>query len=266
MINKTIDDNIKKLAQNIGISFTNLLFISELALLLFFEKFNYSKLNIKTTMYKDITKQIYIFLYNSNVVVGFALILCISLLLNFVPISNLEDGYPKNTSRGFYCGAAFPKLFTIFIYYIHDIWIYAVAALMITGNVISFKALASLSNISNFLLGFNILYFIISLFYVNISTFDYTHSIELDDYLILNKNNKYALVKNSSYTDPLFLLVELNQTGDKGSIIVYSSGFAEVKYAFDNVQNLTNTPKPISTSPAPHLSFSERRKFSMVKK
>ena len=58
---------LKLLSQNIGIPFTNLLFIGELSLLLFFKNFNFSKLNINLSTFSYITYKVYTFLYSINV-------------------------------------------------------------------------------------------------------------------------------------------------------------------------------------------------------
>ena len=69
---------LKLLSQNIGISFTNLLFIGELSLLLFFKNFNFSKLNINLSTFRDITYKVYTFLYSINVLLWNCKIVCVN--------------------------------------------------------------------------------------------------------------------------------------------------------------------------------------------
>lgn len=274
-IANALTDDVKELAKNIGITMTNLLFLIEMSFLFFSKDSGLSKLIISQNKYIEFSLRLYKILYEFSTFIIFlvALIGSLILLLFFYLPESLEkefgvqNGFENNTSRGFTSAAVFQRCWTFSIYYSHNLWIYLTALYIITGQVTSFKQLNSLTEMNWVFIVINALIFIGSLFYINVPTFYYEEHIDLANYLILNSTDKYALVKNLDYEHPLFFLVKLNShTPNKGTVEVYSSGFAEVKYAFDNVSNRTIKPCPVEPAPVQKIDPSEFKKLSMTRK
>lgn len=70
-----------------------------------------------------------------------------------------------------------------------------------------------------------------------------------------------------SSTHPLFFLVKIHlKEPNKGTVEVYSSEFAEVKYAFDNTKSRVIKPRPVDPGPVPKIDSSKLSKLSMHKK
>lgn len=271
-LNKETKDKLKELAHNTGISTTNLFFATELLFFFFSRNFDLSKITIKQNVYSKLALQLYSHLYNWPMFLICDTVLLVSLSLIFIQIPlpkflKVTDGYANNTSRGFDSAAVFKKCWTIFIYYIHNVWIYLTALLIVMGQLLSFNDLKLLPKFNWLFLIINTLFLIGSFFYVDIPTYYYKKTIDISDYLLLNTKDNYALVKNVSSTHPLFFLVKLHlKEPTKGTVEVYSSEFAEVKYAFDNTKSRVIKPRSIDPGPVPKIDSSKLSKLSMHKK
>lgn len=271
-LNKETKDKLAELAHNTGISTTNLLFATELLFLFFSKNFDLSKITIKQKVYSKLALQLYSHLYNWPMFLICDTVLLVSLSLIFIQIPlpkflKVTDGYANNTSRGFDSAAVFKKCWTIFIYCIHNLWIYLTAILIVMGQLLSFNDLKLLPKFNWLFLIINTLFLIGSFFYVDIPTYYYKKTIDISDYLLLNTKDNYALVKSVSSTHPLFFLVKLHlKDQNKGTVEVYSSEFAEVKYAFDNTKSRVIKPRSVDPGSVQKIDSSKLSKLSMHKK